>query len=125
MSGGDRPTGAELLAIAAQVLRRDVLAHVPPDKRLETLMVLRAMAIAGREFQDAGSAARASAEAIGALYDAEADGRSEPDRARLVADIRAGRFDADDRARALHAALLADVTRRVRIANPKYLETAD
>jgi len=122
MSGGDRPTGAELLAIAAQVLRWEVLPMVPPDKRLETLMVLRAMAIAGREFEDAGSAAREAAAAIDALYAAESDGTSEPDRARLAADIRAGRFDAADRARALHAMLLADAIRRLRLANPKYLD---
>jgi len=122
MSGGDRPTGAELLAIAAETLRRDVLPLVPDEKRLDTLMVLRAMAIAGREIEDAARAAHALADAIGALYAGAPEPAGEPDRARLAADIRAGHFDAADRARALHAALLADAVRRLELANPRYMD---
>ena len=118
---GDRPDGAALLAIAELVLRRDVLPHVDAEKRLETLMVLRAMAIVGREIADAGTAGEATERAVAGLYGSDGDAT----HARLSADIRAGRFDDADRAWALHAVLLADVTRRLKIANPRYLDQAD
>ncbi len=117
---GDRPDGAALLAIAEQVLRRQVLPHVDGPKRLDALMVARAMAIAKAELADAGEAARRTEAAIAGLYGAGEGEGAGPDR--LAADIRAGRFDAADQARALHAVLLADTERRLRIANPKYLD---
>jgi len=124
----DRPTGAELLEIAARVLRREILPKVAADKRLETLMVLRAMTIAGGEIADAGAAAAATAAGIAALYGDPGETMDEADTAlpaRLAADIRAGAFDAAERAEALHAVLLDDATRRLRLANPKYLDNLE
>jgi len=124
----DRPTGAELLDIAARVLRQEILPQVAADKRLETLMVLRAMAIASREIADAGAAAGATAASIAALFGDPSETRDGPEaalQARLAADIRAGAFDVAGRAEALHAVLLADATGRLRLANPKYLDSPE
>lgn len=124
---GDRPGGPDLLAFAAKVLRTEILAHVPPEKKLETLMVLRAMAIAERECR-APDPATQTGRALSAFYGGGEEG-SDPETAaalsgRLAADIRAGACDPAERARAVHALLLEDVTARLRIANPGYLEGA-
>jgi hypothetical protein len=108
----DKPGGADLLETAARELRERLLPEVPARHRLTLLMALSAMGIAGRELED--SSANESGET--AAREAARD---------LARRIRAGEFDADPNAEALHAALTADVRRRLAIANPTYLAKSE
>jgi aminoglycoside phosphotransferase (APT) family kinase protein len=45
----DLPTGKSLLALARDVLLNDLMQHLPPENRLEALLVANSMAIAERE----------------------------------------------------------------------------
>ncbi|MCP5368616.1 MAG: hypothetical protein H6907_07665 [Hyphomicrobiales bacterium] len=126
----DRPTGDELLDLARDILRGDLLAHVPADKKYQALMVANAMAIAARQMRAGDGPARDQLADLAALY-----GEAVPDGdpaaacralyARLSADIRAGRFDpgrpGHDAARAL---VRAQAAQKVRESNPKYLDRA-
>jgi len=90
----DRPDARELLEIARAALANDVLPFLPPDKRLTGLMISSALAIAAREMQTALPAVPAV----------------------TVADIRAGKYDAD---KTLYDALLAEARARAAISNPR------
>ena len=45
----DLPTGKSLLALARDVLLNNLMQHLPPENRLDALLVANSMAIAGRE----------------------------------------------------------------------------
>ena len=108
-------------------LMQDLAPAVPSANRYELLMADNAMGIAARELE-LGDASRGRAvERLEALYD---DGASEGDpharlavlSARLVADIRAGRFDEGERHTEAYAALRANAIDAARISNPRFLE---
>lgn len=123
---GDRPSGAQLLETAARSLREEVLPEVPPEHRLTLLMALNAMGIAERELRDRGAPGDALSAALQALLGQAGAGEGLDAAARLLAEkIRAGDFDVGTGATDLHAALSADVRRRLAIANPKYLRQAE
>jgi hypothetical protein len=93
----DRPDAKELLEIARATLANELLPFLPPDKRLTGLMVSSALSMAAREL----------ATSLPALPTV------------TVADIRAGRHDAD---KPLYEALLAEARARALISNPKDAE---
>ena len=43
------PDGAELLAVAREVLLQELLPLLPAEKKLDTLMIANAMGVAARE----------------------------------------------------------------------------
>jgi hypothetical protein len=97
----DKPGGAELLDLAREALMRDLLPHLPEERRRDALMVASAIAIARRELERAPPAIDAVA---------------------LAAEIRAGAYDAPSPQReATRVALWALVKDALRIANPKLL----
>ena len=96
----DQPDGRNLLEEAERVLREQLLPALPPDLKLDALMVAAAIATAQREISGAG-----------APRDDEA--------AATAADLRAGRLGGDP---AVYSRLLEDAERRVAIAAPKLLE---
>ena len=125
----DRPDGAELLEIAREVLRGELLADLPKERRFVGLMVANAMGIAAREIRAGDAPLRAALDDLAALYRVETP---ESDAAtlealtqRLARDIRAGRFDAGPEAERVHAMLLAATRRRLELGNPKYLAEAE
>lgn len=90
----DRPDAKEMIEVARATLASEVLPFLPPDRRLTGLMIASALAMAARELE-------VPLPAIPSV---------------TVADIRAGRHDAD---KPLHEALLSDAKARALISNPK------
>ncbi|MCH9051808.1 MAG: hypothetical protein IIA72_12100 [Proteobacteria bacterium] len=125
----DKPTAAELLAIARETLLGELLPNSPDAQRYNALMVGAAMAIAAREAEAGDRALVAEGEALAALY-GEAGVADEPLEAalgrlnrRFAADLRAGAFDAPGGRQAAAWRLLREVTMaKLMECNPKYLE---
>ncbi|MCH7710700.1 MAG: hypothetical protein IH903_03600 [Proteobacteria bacterium] len=125
----DKPTAAELLAIARETLLGELLPNSPDAQRYNALMVGAAMAIAAREAEAGDRALVAEGEALAALY-GEAGVADEPLEAalgrlnrRFAADLRAGAFDAPGARQAAALRLLREVTMaKLMECNPKYLE---
>ncbi len=125
----DKPTAAELLAIARETLLGELLPNSPDAQRYNALMVGAAMAIAAREAEAGDGALVAERDALAALY-GEAGVADEPlDEAlgrlnrRFAADLRAGAFDAPGALQAAAWRLLREVTMaKLMECNPKYLK---
>ena len=125
----DKPTAAELLAIARETLLGELLPNSPDAQRYNALMVGAAMAIAAREAEAGDRALVAEGEALAALY-GQAGVADEPLEAalgrlnrRFAADLRAGAFDAPGARQAAALRLLREVTMaKLMECNPKYLE---
>ena len=125
----DKPTAAELLAIARETLLGELLPNSPDAQRYNALMVGAAMAIAAREAEAGDRALVAEGEALAALY-GEAGVADEPLEAalgrlnrRFAADLRSGAFDAPGARQAAALRLLREVTMaKLMECNPKYLE---
>jgi hypothetical protein len=116
----DQPAGEALLEAARRLLLEELLALLPAERRYDGLMIANAMAIAARELRDAGAAAAAAAQRLATFYE---DATAEPDALarRLVADIRAGRFDDGPAREQLVQLLRAELRGRLAISNPKAL----
>ena len=125
----DKPTAAELLAIARETLLGELLPNSPDAQRYNALMVGAAMAIAAREAEAGDRALVAEGEALAALY-GEAGVADEPLEAalgrlnrRFAADLRAGAFDAPGGRQAAAWRLLREATlAKLMECNPKYLK---
>ncbi len=125
----DKPTAAELLAIAHETLLGELLPQSEDAQRYNALMVAAAMAIAGREAEAGDGALVAEHEALAALY-GEVGVADEPlDKAlgrlnrRFAADLRAGAFDAPGARQAAAFRLLREATMaKLMECNPKYLK---
>jgi predicted component of type VI protein secretion system len=124
----DRPSAADLIEIAREVLQQELLPRLPPGLRIHGLMVANALANAEREIS-AGSAPLLAelgrlvsryGEGIDASGGEPLQGALERLNRRLVADIRAGRLDGNQEI-ARH--LLATAVDAVRESNPKYLRS--
>ena len=119
----DRPSAADLLAIAREVLRAKLLGEVPAALRFDALMIANAMANAEREAA-AGEAPLLAERARLARHYGERQGTEPLQEAllrlnrRLAADIRAGRLDGNAE---IERHLLATAVDAVRESNPKYL----
>lgn len=127
----DDPNGVALLETARSLLRKELIALLPPERRGEALMVANAMAIAARQLDTGTQADWQELRGLQQLlavppYPAVA---ADCLRAALVAyngqlvdAIRDGRADPG---RPLHAEcaafLLATARRKVEESNPKYL----
>ncbi len=124
----DRPTAAELIAIARATLATDLLPLLPAEPRVLGLMVARALDIAEREISAGDAPLRSELARLGALYgesvlivaDSEMLGRelSRLNR-RLAGDLRAGRFKGDRR---VWSHLLEETRARLAESNPKILD---
>ncbi len=113
------PTAANLLETARTVLREKILPQLPASARYEALMVANAMAIAARQIEAEDRPVREAQDRLAALY----DDRSAPLpvlEARLVEDLRAGRFDAPSTLReAVFDHLWQTACARASESNPK------
>jgi hypothetical protein len=112
MSLHEYPTAAQLVDAVEQFLRNDVMPAVEGRLQFHTLVAANVLAVVGRELtlgpaQDAAHADRLAG--LGVADDAE-----------LAAAIRSGEFDG--RLPELLETLLADVTAKVTVANPKHLQ---
>ena len=128
----DRPNGADLLAIAREVLAKEVTPIVSEQARVTALMIASALAIAQRELAAGDVALRAELAALAAVYrepQAAADARALDDallrlNRRLAADLRQGTIVDAERRSAVYRLLLKSTRARVAESNPKYLENA-
>ncbi len=126
----DRPHGAELLAIARQVLARDVVPALAAEQRVLGLMVTRAIEIAERESAAGLDSLRSYRAALSAFY-GEVPPPIESEKAlhaallrldrRLAADLRADIINDPEKLQAIYALLLAERRARVAETNPRYL----
>jgi len=126
----DRPTGAELLDLAREILRGDLLPELPAEKKFPALMIANAMAIAARQMRAGDTPAREQLAALAALYGGPVavSGGAVIEREvtrlyrRLAEDIRAGRFDPGTPDHAAAFDLVREQARqKVAESNPKYL----
>ncbi len=126
------PDGAELLRVARQLLREQLLGGISQSQRYEALMVANAMAIAERELEAGDSDLREELRMLAELYGetiVDKSGKGLKDKVaalnkRLAKDIRRGVMDGAC-AQGVRALLKAQVIARLRISNPKYLKSLD
>src|SRR6218665_2737563 len=112
----ERPDGADLLAIAREVLRKELLPLLPKDKAYEALMIANAMGIAERQLQQGDVPQQEEKSGLAVLLASQAE------LAKLNREFstRIRRGDFDDNASA--QALLWEATvQRVRESAPKAL----
>ncbi len=144
---GDLPTGKSLLDLARDVLLNDLMQHLPPENRLDALLVANSMAIAEREAvagagsaleilrevevfyasemrQPTGARSRAPEGRIaedGAEQRAAGEGEHELSR-RFANDLRGGAFESSDaRERNARDILWHLTIAKLRQANPRFL----
>ncbi|RYZ43710.1 MAG: hypothetical protein EOO71_02300 [Myxococcaceae bacterium] len=110
------PEGAALLAIAREVLRKELLPLLPEDKVYAALMVANAMGIAERQLRQGEGPQREEQRALSALL--KTDGGLEALTREFAARIRRGEFDGHEEARRL---LWSSAVQRVRESAPKAL----
>ena len=125
----DRPDGQNLLETARKVFIAEIVPALPAGSRYTALMIANAMAIAQREIAAGDAPLAAECERLRALL-------SEPSATpagaalrsvlggynrRLAAEIRAGRFDGEDRA-ALLEHLRRTTEEKLAVSNPKMLK---
>lgn len=123
----DRPHGLDLLAIARETLRRDLLPDLAEEARYTALMIANAMAIAAREAEFGQGPGRDAAERLGRLLETKAADLASLNLAslnkELIRRIRAGDFQPGTSEHAAVARHLWECAlQQVRISNPKYLE---
>lgn len=112
----EHPNGAELLAIAREVLRKELMPFLPKEKAYQALMIANAMGIAERQLQNGAEAEQEERRRLEDLLGQSADLAT---LNRLFATaIREGRFDDDAEARRI---LLSATMQRVRESAPKAL----
>ena len=117
----DLPTGPALLALAREVLLRELMPLLPPRAHLEARLVANSMAIAEREAISGPAPAQGTLHELEQLYDERADGEQERMR-RFARDLRAGAFDGGEpRERHARGILWRLTIAKLRNANPRFL----
>jgi hypothetical protein len=117
----DHPPVGHLLALARRLLRDELLPLLPPERRLDGLMVANAMAIATRRLATGDTPEAEERASLQALLGSAAEDLTELNR-DLAARIRSGALgpgaaDADH----VHLHLLRVAADRVAETNPKAL----
>ena len=124
----DRPNAAELLKAARDAFSAELLPALPEALRYTALMVANALAIAERELAAGDTAGRAECERLCRLLPecsapVAAEGLSDVlarYNRRLAKDIRAGRFDGEQRGPLLEH--LSETTEeKLAVSNPRAL----
>ncbi|WP_426756187.1 DUF6285 domain-containing protein [Myxococcus sp. Y35] len=114
----ERPDGAELLAIAREVLHKELLPVLPADKAYSARMIANAMGIAERQLRSGGGPQEEERRALSALLGR--GGELSALTREFAARIRQGMFDDSVEARRL---LWESTVQRVRESAPKALAT--
>jgi len=124
----NRPNAQELLAIARETFTAEILPALPDKLRYAGLMIANALAIARREIEAGEAPLRAECERLRTLFseslqeaasDALPVALADYNR-RLAAEIRAGRFDKEERAVLLEH-LRKTTEEKLAVSNPKAL----
>jgi hypothetical protein len=125
----DRPDARNLLETARNALAADILPALPEALRYTGLMIANAMAIAQREIEAGDARLRDEHERLSKLLAERAGspagdalhGALEDYNRRLAREIRAGRFDGEERAAMLDH-LRRTTEEKLAISNPKLLK---
>jgi hypothetical protein len=113
----DLPTSLELLALAHELLRDELVPLLPPERRRDAHLIATAMAIAAREVAGEGWQGEIE-QALGDFYGEVGKG----DLARFAADLRNGAFETSpSRAAAARAILWRLTIEKLREGNPQFL----
>jgi aminoglycoside phosphotransferase (APT) family kinase protein len=125
----DLPNGPALLALARDVLLNDLMPLLPPERRLEALLVANCMAVAEREANTDAPEYTLLRE-LGTLYHPEDPsspvsgtvGEGSKMLRRFACELRNGAFENSPNRDARARAILWRMTiARLRLANPKFL----
>lgn len=124
----NRPNASELLAIARAIFTAEILPALPKKLRYSALMIANALAIARREIEAGDAPLRAEFERLTMLLSEiprEVTGEALPAaladyNRRLASQIRAGRFDREERAVLLEH-LRKTTEEKLAVSNPKAL----
>ena len=123
------PDGAELLAVARELLLRELLPLLPQEKKLDTLMIANAMGVAAREITSGGANFDMELESLSGLLDKERDPAvesaaetSERLHWLLASEIRSGKRDGS---LATFRVLKSSALARLSESNPKLLNRVD
>jgi hypothetical protein len=128
----DQPDAADLLQTARRTLLEELLPALPKSCRYAASMTANAMAIAARETGAGREDPETELAHLRALYETGGKERAGHDPAtelaeldrRLAADLRAGRFPSGIDTPVFEL-LLRQTRARLRISNPKHLESWD
>lgn len=112
----ERPTGEELLKIARDVLKNELLPLLPKDKSYQALMIANAMSIAERQLQQGSEPQQKEQEVLSMLLKKSGD-LSELNK-ELAKNIRQGVFDENSDVMKF---LWEQTVQRVRESAPKVL----
>ena len=124
----NRPNASELLVIARATFTAEILPALPEKLRYSALMIANALAIARREIEAGDAPLRAEFERLTMLLaeiPREVTGEALPAaladyNRRLASQIRAGRFDREERAVLLEH-LRKTTQEKLAVSNPKAL----
>ena len=128
----DRPTSVELLDAAADFVERELVPTIEGARQFQTRVVANVMRIVAREIRMEDQLARAEVKALARLLGRDAPHLHSLDDLRaaaasmgeeLTARIRAGEADDGGWRGEVLAAVRQSVEDKLRIANPRYLES--
>jgi aminoglycoside phosphotransferase (APT) family kinase protein len=117
----DLPIGTSLLALARDVLLNDLMPYLPPESRLDALLIANGMAIAEREAGAGESFAQDILRELEAFYGVAAV--SDPTLPqRFAGDLRGGAFESSNaRDRTARDILWHLTIAKLRQSNPRFL----
>lgn len=107
----DLPDARGLVDIALQTFRAEILPVLPSNRRVDAMMIARALSIAEREMQGPADVVGPLRQLLGEEGDEDTLSR------RLCAAIAEGRFDGSP---ALRSTLWAITRARLAVSNPRY-----
>jgi alcohol dehydrogenase class IV len=128
----DRPTSVELLEAAADFVDREVVPAIEGARQFHARVVANVMRIVAREIKLEDPLVRGEVKALARLLGHDAPHLHSLDDLRaaaagmgeeLTAKIRAGEADEGARRREVLAVVRQSVEDKLRIANPRYLES--
>ena len=128
----DRPTSVELLEAAADFVDRRTRAAIQGARQFQARVVANVMRIVAREIKLEDPLVRGEVKALARLLGRDAPHLHSLDDLRaaaasmgeeLTAKIRAGAADTGDWRREVLAVVRQSVEDKLRIANPRYLES--
>ena len=128
----DRPTSVELLEAAADFVDREIVPAIEGARQFQARVVANVMRIVAREIKLEDPLVRSEVKALARLLGHDAPHLHSLDDLRkaatsmgeeLTAKIRAGDADDGDWRREVLAVVRQSVEDKLRIANPRYLES--
>jgi len=128
----DRPTSIELLEAAADFVDREIVPAIEGARQFQARVVANVMRIVAREIKLEDPLVRGEVKALARLLGRDAPHLHSLDDLRaaavgmgeeLTAKIRAGAADTGDWRREVLAVVRQSVEDKLRIANPRYLES--